>query len=50
MLLMNPDSKAAKDQKRVPLYVYAGGEKGFTAREFQLAASDSEQIAVEDIY
>ena len=51
MLWMNPGSKAAAEKKKIPIFVYELNKttKQFVALDYNLAASDSEQIAVDGI-
>jgi len=51
LMLLNPESKAAKDKKQVPIFIYedSGDISKFAALEFTLASSDSEQIAVDGV-
>lgn len=51
MLWMNPESQAAKDKKKMPIFVfdYSKTSKQFLQVNYGLAASDSEQIAIDGI-
>jgi hypothetical protein len=51
MLWMNPESQAAKEKKKIPVFAYELNKttKQFVPLDFNLAASDSEQIAVDGI-
>jgi len=49
MLILNPESKVASDQKKLPyfLYDYDNFASKFVPVDFKLAQSDSERIAVD---
>ena len=51
MLWMNPGSKAASDKKKIPIFVYEfnNAKHEFVGLDYQLASSESEQIAVDGI-
>jgi hypothetical protein len=51
-MIMNPDSKEAKDKKKIPFFLYELNSQthtDFIPLEFSLATSDSERIAVEHV-
>ena len=49
-MLFNPLSQHSHEKKKIPLFLYESKQKGdFVLLDYQLAASDAEQIAVDGI-
>jgi hypothetical protein len=49
-MVFNASSKSAQSKKKLPLFLYESKAQGnFTVLDFQLAASNAEQIAVDGI-